>query len=52
MQDFIEQNREEIDRVILSVCPNVGEIDDDERELWVLNDEYLYTLALEAGVDG
>ena len=46
IEQFINDNREEIDTFIDSPYK-----DDEERELWVLNDEYLYNLALESGVE-
>lgn len=51
LQEFIEDNREELDRCIRGACPNIGPIDDDERELWIANDEGLYNWARSAGVD-
>lgn len=42
LRDFIRANREDIDRTILDACPNVGRANDEERRLWVLNDEGLY----------
>ena len=50
MQIFIDANQEIIDAVIVATNPSAWGID-DERETWVLNDEYLYTLAQVAGVD-
>jgi len=47
--NFIKENKEEIDRAIKNVCPNFP-IDNDERRLWVLNDEGLYNWAKEKGV--
>ena len=49
MQEFIEENRDVIDDVILSYVP--GSIDDEEREMWVRNNEYLYGMALDAEVE-
>jgi hypothetical protein len=34
-----------IDEVIKGACPNSPRLNDDEREVWVLNDEYLYNMA-------
>ena len=50
IRDFIKQNREQIDRVILRVDPDIYRIDDHERRLWVLNDESLYRWARREGV--
>jgi hypothetical protein len=43
--DWIAENRERIDSIILSRCSNVGELDDDDRKAWVMNDETLYLMA-------
>ena len=48
-RDFIRQNREEIDRLIKSVVPDVR-LNDEERELWIMNDEGLYLWAKSEGV--
>lgn len=50
MKYFLKENREEIDRVITDGCSN-HDIDDEEREIWVMNDEYLYNLAISQGVN-
>ena len=42
LRDFIRANREDIDRAIVRACPNLGRLNDEERRLWVLNDEGLY----------
>lgn len=49
MRDFIRENREEIDRAILRVCPNCR-LNNDEREMWIRNDEGLYSWARSEGV--
>jgi hypothetical protein len=50
--DFVRENRTEIDAAIQRVVDNPGfEIDDDERELWIANDEGLYDWARSEGVD-
>lgn len=41
MQRFIRENRAEIDATIKRKCSNV-ELNDQERELWIMNDEGLY----------
>ena len=48
-QDFIRENREEIDSSIRSVCSNCR-LNDEERKLWVKNDEGLYLWARRRGV--
>ncbi len=47
---WIKQNRVEIDEVIKSVYSNCR-LNDAERELWVLNEEYLYKWARSENVD-
>lgn len=49
LRDFIRQNREELDRCIRRVCDNCR-LNDEERRLWVLNDEGLYQWARSEGV--
>jgi len=55
LSEFVEDNASEIDQVILGyLTPAQFEsqnIDDDDREDWVLNDEGLYTWAVDAGVE-
>ena len=41
---WIKENREELDRCIKRVVPDC-KINDQERRLWVLNDEGLYNWA-------
>jgi hypothetical protein len=50
LQEFIDNNRAELDRCIRSALdrPNF-DLDDDERENWVLNDEGLYRWARAEG---
>ena len=50
MQDFIRDNRAEIDAVIRRNDPN-ADTSDSERELWIANDEGLYNWAISEGVD-
>lgn len=45
LREWIRTNRAELDRYIRSACPNVGSLNDEERRLWVLNDEGLYLWA-------
>jgi hypothetical protein len=49
MQDFIRENREELDECIQRACPGAPK-NDNERRLWVLNDEGLYMWARSEGV--
>jgi hypothetical protein len=50
LREFIKQNREEIDERIKRACPNTSRFNDDERRLWILNDEGLYRWARRSGV--
>ena len=47
---FIRENREELDRAIRAAGVPVHLIDDEERRLWILNDEGLYEWARASGV--
>ena len=49
IRDFIKENKEELDRCILRVCPGIR-LNNDERRLWILNDEGLYNWARSEGV--
>lgn len=49
MTKFIRENREAIDEYIKSVCRNCR-LNDNEREGWIMNDEYLYNWARSFGV--
>ena len=49
MRDFIKENREELDECIKRVCPNCR-LNNEERRLWILNDEGLYRWARSEGV--
>jgi hypothetical protein len=49
MKDFIKENREELDRCIQMACPNCR-LNNEERRLWILNDEGLYLWAKSCGV--
>jgi hypothetical protein len=40
MREFIRENRDEIDRYVHSVVPG-NRMNDEERRLWVLNDEWI-----------
>jgi len=48
LKQFIRDNREELTAAILRACPN-ARVDDEERRLWILNDEGLYRWARAAG---
>jgi len=50
IEEFIEANRQEIDKHIRYQLPT-AQIDDDERENWILNDEYLYNWACRCDVE-
>jgi len=50
LQNFIKENREEIDRCIKRVVPNARFFNNEERRLWILNDEGLYNWARSNGV--
>jgi hypothetical protein len=49
LKNFIEENKEELDRCIKRVCPNC-QMNDNERRMWILNDEGLYCWARSEGV--
>lgn len=49
LRDFIRENKEELDRAIKRVVPDVR-LTDQERRLWILNDEGLYNWARSEGV--
>ena len=53
MQEFIDNNRGELDRCIRSAVSQPDlDIDDAERELWIANDEGLYNWArIEGAMD-
>jgi hypothetical protein len=48
-RNFIKENRQELDDCIRRVCPDIR-INDEERRLWILNDEGLYRWARREGV--
>lgn len=52
MQDFIKENREEVDRIIKSTpgTPEDLPLNDAERRTWIENDEGLYMWARSEGV--
>jgi len=51
MLDFIRENREQLDGIIRRHGQgNIGSLNDEERRLWILNDEDLYRWARSEGV--
>jgi hypothetical protein len=51
MREFLRRNRNEIDECIARVLKCKKQpTNDNEREIWVLNDEGLYRLARSQGV--
>lgn len=52
LEQFINEYRDVIDKVIYDTVQNHKiNIDDEEREQWVLNDEGLYNMAQDCGVE-
>ena len=53
LEDYVEENKDWLWNYVHDAVPNYNEawIDNEELENWVLNDENLYNMALEAGVD-
>lgn len=51
LRGFIRENRAELDAAIRRACPNASAFNDDERRLWILNDEGLYLWAKGEGVN-
>lgn len=51
LKEFIQQNRDVIDECIHEACRNAQIYDDDEREMWIMNDEGLYLWACESVED-
>ena len=49
LKQFIRKNRQDIDSYIKTVCPNCR-LNNEEREMWILNDEGLYIWARNEGV--
>lgn len=49
LTNFIKENKEQIDEAIKSVCSNC-QLNNEERRLWILNDEGLYNWARSEGV--
>ena len=42
LEKFVSTHRDELDAAIRRAVPNIGSIDDFERQIWVANDEGLY----------
>jgi len=51
IEQFIENNREELKAIVKKAVPNNQYDDDGELEDWILNDEGLYNWALPEGVE-
>ena len=51
LREWIRSHRQEIDATIKKVCGSQVRINDEERRLWVLNDEGLYWWAKGEGVN-
>ncbi len=49
LKEFLHQNKTDLDQAIKKLCPN-ARLNDEERRLWVLNDEGLYRWARREGV--
>lgn len=50
LRQFVRANRTELDEAIRHACPNVSNLNDEERRQWVLNSESLYLWARSEGV--
>jgi len=49
LREFIKENKEELDKAIKKVVPD-AKLNNEERRLWILNDEGLYRWARSKGV--
>ena len=49
MREFIKQNKVELDQAIKNVVPD-NRLNNEERQLWILNNENLYRWARNEGV--
>ena len=49
LRDFIRTNKAELDAAINRACPGVR-LNNNEREMWIMNDEGLYNWARSEGV--
>lgn len=50
LEQFIRKNRQELDKAIKRKYPHVKKLNDDERRVWILTDEFFYGWAKSAGV--
>ena len=50
LEQFIRKNRQELDKAIQRKYPKVKKLNDDERRVWILADEFFYVWAKSAGV--
>lgn len=50
LKQLVRENRQLIDDVIKRVCPNIGSINDGDRQDWIRNHEGLYNWAKSEGV--
>lgn len=51
LEEFIDENRGELDSCIRNVLGPNHDLDDDDREQWIMNDEGLYLWAKGEGVN-
>ena len=52
-REFLKEHRKDIDKVIRRGLGSFGydkSINNDEREMWIMNDENLYNLSRSCGV--
>jgi hypothetical protein len=50
VKQFVRKNRKEIDLYIGSVCRTIKSFNDELREDWIINEEFLYRWAKSRGV--
>jgi hypothetical protein len=50
LEEFIRKNRRELDKEIRRKYPKVKRLNDKERRVWILSDEFFYIWAKSAGV--
>jgi hypothetical protein len=50
LEEFIRKNRRELDKEIRRKYPKVKKLNDKERRVWILTDEFFYIWAKSAGV--
>lgn len=51
IEEFMSKEKKRIDKHIIDQLGKGIELDDHERELWIMNDEVLYFWAKDQGVD-